>query len=222
MFPIIGKITVLECIVLPMYPDPISKLRLTLQAAPSTRVVYNPYRAPGRVRNLTVYLAALVSLPYSGHLLVGEALGYRGGALTGIPFTSPRLLHNPPHPFLENLKSELSAPGDVAEPTATMVWSTLETSAIVPACWNVFPFHPHQSGVRSSNRAPKASELAAGRPFLDLVLEILTPHTLIAVGRVAEKALKRWYPEMQRQAVRHPSHGGKKAFAAGLKAARVE
>jgi uracil-DNA glycosylase len=192
-----------------------------LQAVPSTEAVANPYNAPGCARNLAVYFEALVLLPYSGHLLVGEALGYRGGALTGIPFTSPRLLRNPPHSFFKNLQSELVVPGDIAEPTATVVWSTLETSAIVPACWNVFPFHPHRSGERASNRAPSSDELADGRSILDLVLDILAPHTLIAVGRVAEKALERWYPEMRPLAVRHPSHGGKTAFAAGLKAAGI-
>ncbi len=205
-----------------MDPSLISRLIDNLQAVPSTVAVANPYNAHGCARNLAAYLEALVSLPYSGHLLVGEALGYRGGAQTGIPFTSPRLLRNPPHPFLENLQSELVVPGDVAEPTATMVWSTLETSAIVPACWNVFPFHPHQPGLQPSNRTPKSSELAAGRPYLDLVVEILAPHTLIAVGRVAEKALRRWYPEVHSLAVRHPSHGGKTAFAAGIKAAGID
>ena len=199
----------------------ISHLINNLQAAPSTETVANPYHAPGCAANLRAYLQALLSLPYSGHLLVGEALGYRGGALTGIPFTSPRLQRTHPHPFLENLRAALAVSGDVAEPTATMAWSYLETCTAVPACWNVFPFHPHRSGVQASNRAPKAGELAAGRPFLDLILEILASHTLVAVGRVAEKALQRWYPQAHRLAVRHPSHGGKKSFVAGLKAAGI-
>jgi hypothetical protein len=56
---------------------------------------------------------------------------------------------------------------------------------------------------------------------LDLLLEILAPHTLVAVGKVAEKALLRWYPQAQILAVRHPSHGGKKAFVAGLQGAGI-
>ena len=44
---------------------------------------------------------------------------------------------------------------------------------------------------------------------------------LIAVGRVAERAITIWHPDMQVVAVRHPSHGGKKAFIAGLTEAGI-
>ena len=204
-----------------MKPNLIARLTTDLLAAPSSVSAANPYQSPGCVHNLAVYLEALISLPYTGHLLVGEALGYRGGALTGLPFTSPRILRTHPHPFLENLRPALIVSGNTAEPTATIVWSHLQTCTLVPACWNVFPFHPHIPETQASNRAPKSGELEAGRPFLDLVLEILAPHTLIPVGKVAEKALQRWYPRARRLAVRHPSHGGKKAFLAGLKAAGI-
>jgi hypothetical protein len=204
-----------------MNPDQISLLLHNLQAVPSTDRVANPYQSPDCAGNLAAYLEALVAHPYSGHLLVGEAFGYRGGALTGIPFTSPRILRTPPHTFLKDLRARLVVSRDISEPTATMVWSYLQTCPTVPACWNVFPFHPHQSRVQASNRVPNAGELEAGRPFLDTLLEILSPHTLIAIGKVAEKALQRWYPQARRLAVRHPSHGGKKAFGAGLTAAGI-
>jgi hypothetical protein len=192
-----------------------------LQDVPPTETFKNPYQNPVCRQNLSAYLEALMRWPYSGHLLVGEALGYRGGALTGIPFSSPRLLQTHPHPFLKALRPCLIIGDEIAEATATIVWDQLHTRRTVPAFWNVFPFHPHNPGEVTSNRKPKAREQETGRKLLDKVIEILAPEVLIGVGRVAEAALQKWNPEHRTLSVRHPSHGGKKAFAAGLTRAGI-
>jgi hypothetical protein len=192
-----------------------------LQSVPETRFFANPYNKPGCAQNLEVYLNALIKLPYSGHLMVGEALGYRGGALTGIPFSSPRILRTHPHPFLKALRPSLIINNNVAESTATIVWNHLQNCRAVPACWNVFPFQPHNVGNLDSNRTPRSPELDTGYRYLDSLIKILNPHTLISVGKVAEAAVKKWYPELTVAAVRHPSHGGKRAFIAGLTRAGV-
>jgi uracil-DNA glycosylase len=70
--------------------------------------------------------------------------------------------------------------------------------------WNVVPTHP---GTATSNRAPTRAEIAAGRPFL---LELTRGRVVVAVGRVAAAALDAPY-------VRHPSHGGARVFADGLR-----
>jgi uracil-DNA glycosylase len=70
--------------------------------------------------------------------------------------------------------------------------------------WNVVPTHP---GTETSNRAPTGAEIAAARPFLD---ELARGRRVLAVGRLAERELEAPY-------VRHPSHGGAAAFAAGLR-----
>lgn len=72
--------------------------------------------------------------------------------------------------------------------------------------WNVVPTHPHRPGEERSNRSPTHGEIEAARPFL---AELARGRDTIAVGRVA--AL-----ELGAPAVRHPSHGGAAAFAAGL------
>jgi len=70
--------------------------------------------------------------------------------------------------------------------------------------WNVVPTHP---GTPSSNRTPTRSEIDASRVFLE---QLTAGRTVVAVGRVAAAALDAPY-------VRHPSHGGAAAFAAGVR-----
>ena len=74
--------------------------------------------------------------------------------------------------------------------------------------WNVVPTHPHRPGEPSSNRRPRADEIEASRPFLEL---LAAGRRVVPVGRVAEAALGT-------AGIRHPSHGGAQEFRAGLAA----
>lgn len=141
-----------------------------------------------RRARLAAYLEARAAAPI---LLVGEAPGYRGARVSGIPFTSER---------------QLSGVGP-AEATATIVHRVLDELGLAELVllWNVVPTHP---GTPSSNRPPTAADVAAGRVFAD---ELAAGRRVVAVGRVAAAALG--VP-----AVRHPSHGGATAFALGLRA----
>jgi len=187
----------------------------TLSDFPSTRALANPYRSLRRRQNLEAYLLALLAWPYSGHLLVGEAPGERGCARTGIPFTDERLLRSGSHPFLKSLRSAVQVTGSTAENTAGIIWSHLCHSGVVPAFWNAVPFHPR--GDRRPNRSPTATEIYRCQGFLDQVLRILMPGSVIAVGRTAEAALARLGMKSF-ASVRHPSHGGKRGYIAGLRA----
>jgi uracil-DNA glycosylase len=70
--------------------------------------------------------------------------------------------------------------------------------------WNVVPTHP---GTPRTNRRPTRHEVRAARPFLE---ELTRGRRVVAVGRLAQTVLDAPY-------VRHPSHGGAAAFAAGLR-----
>ena len=154
---------------------------------------FNFYRdgkgAPVRRARLRGYLEARWSAPI---LLVGEAAGYRGARVSGIPFTSER---------------QLGGTGP-AEATATVVHRVLAELGIADdiLLWNVVPTHPHRRDDPTSNRRPTRGEIDAGRRFLD---EPVRGREVIAVGRIAHAAIGGAY-------VRHPSHGGAQSFRAGL------
>jgi uracil-DNA glycosylase len=127
-------------------------------------------------------------------VLVGEAAGYRGARVSGIPFTSER---------------QVTGLGP-AEATATVVQAALAELGLTDRVllWNVVPTHPHRPGEPASNRRPSQLEIAAGRPFLD---ELVGGRRAVAVGRLAGSVIGGPY-------VRHPSHGGAAAFRAALQA----
>ncbi|MDP9492208.1 MAG: uracil-DNA glycosylase [Actinomycetota bacterium] len=148
---------------------------------------FNQYAASElRRERLAAYLERRADARY---LLVGEAAGYRGARVSGLPFTSER---------------QLTGEGP-AEATATIVQRVLAELGVADEVllWNVVPTHP---GTASSNRRPTRAEVRQAMPFLE---ELRRGRTPIAVGRLAHDVLGGRY-------VRHPSHGGSAAFRQGI------
>jgi uracil-DNA glycosylase len=160
---------------------------------------FNFYRdgdgAGVRRARLGRYLAERASAPI---LLVGEAPGYRGARISGVPFTSER---------------QLTGSGP-AEATATIVHRVLAELGLEHEVllWNVLPAHPHLPGRPRTNRRPRRAEVEAGRPFL---AELARGRRVVPVGRVAGDALGL-------PSIRHPSRGGAHAFQRGLAELRLE
>lgn len=170
-----------------------------------------------RRHNLRLYLQAMAAArPWL--LLVGEAPGYRGCRLTGVPFTSESILLDPDvGPFGARAGFLKAVPGDglAREATATMIWSAVCDWRPPPLLWNAFPFHPHRHGRPVSNRKPNSQELHLGAAYLLELLALFQPAVVAAVGRSAARALEHAGLNDYHQ-LRHPSHGGKAAFLAGL------
>jgi hypothetical protein len=179
----------------------------------------NPYRNAVLSHNLKAYLQLIAKRPGPCILLVGEALGYRGGSQTGIPFSSTRLLREAPHQFLRQLRPQLCLSGNDSEATAAALWQFLKARRRIPLCWNAYPFHPHRPGEPDSNRGPTAGELRLGIEILDYLISLYQPDVIIAVGNVAGRATRKSATSAPIVQVRHPSHGGRREFLAGMAAA---
>jgi uracil-DNA glycosylase len=125
-------------------------------------------------------------------LLVGEAAGYRGARVSGLPFTSERQLTG-------------RGPGEATATIVQRVLSELGAQRDV-VLWNLVPTHPHLPGRPHSNRRPTRDEVEAAQPFLQ---RLSYGRRTVPIGRLAQAELGGPY-------VRHPSHGGAKEFRKAL------
>ena len=207
----------------PMPPQSINRL-LRLLSVDSGPHVFNPwtqrderYDGPlngpeARRERLRAHLRV-----QPRQILIGDAAGYQGCHVTGIAFTSERLLMTGAVPRIATPAERLSSRHiPWSEPSATTVWKTLRGLGIEEktVLWNAFPWHPHKPGNLQSNRTPTRSERMLGLVVLDALLSRLPNATVFAVGRHAQVLLK----QVGRPArpLRHPSMGGAVLFRRGL------
>ena len=171
-----------------------------------------PGGAQKRCQNLRCYLEAFAG---ARHILVGEAAGYAGCRFSGIPFTcEEQLVGENPLPWAAGLDLNRSSRADRLwiERSATMVWEALGERRDV-LLWNAFPWHPYGARGPLSNRNP-GRDLGAGQEVLRCLLALFPGAQTYAVGRVAERALADL--GLPAPYIRHPSHGGKAKFTAGV------
>jgi len=159
-------------------------------------------------------------------VVIGEALGYRGGHFSGIPMTSERILLGkkkdlgikPEQVFSGVRARRTSKPrkcsDGFSEPTATIVWGTLLRLGLKPeqfVLWNAFPWHSFDSrrGMLS-NRMPNKSERAAGLPVLKAFLELFSRDQVVALGKIAAAQLEEL--NVDAHCIRHPASGGARLF----------
>lgn len=173
-----------------------------------------------RRRNLRLYLTELAKIG-PRMLLIGEAVSYRGGRLTGIAFVSETVMLGGVETKNgrvlgadKGYKKATPGPKLSTEASATMVWGTIAQLQPLPLLWNAFPFHPFHAGEPDSNRVPSAGELLLGERFIARLLKLFPIRQIVAIGNQASLSLTRM--NIDHETVRHPSRGGKNLFVAGM------
>jgi hypothetical protein len=162
----------------------------------------------------------------AAQILIGEASGYQGCHVSGIPFTSERILVAGSVPRVSCAGQRLSTRHvPWSEPSATVVWGVLHALGIANTTilWNAFPWHPHRAGTLQSNRTPTRSERAQGLVALAALLASSPGARVFAVGRHAQLALQElgYAGNADVVAVRHPSMGGARRFGDGMREAML-
>ena len=142
-------------------------------------------------------------------MLVGEAPGYKGCGITGIPFTDENEMKN-------NLGTSqngyffMNESNPQKENSAGIIWQAIRTKGgnQIPLLWNAYPYHSFGKSGKDSNRKPNAAELQIGKKYLEELIDIfgIPQNRIYAVRRTAEKQLG----YMKAAYIRHPSYGGKK------------
>ena len=173
-----------------------------------------------RRRNLRLYLEQLSGIGPK-MLLIGEAVSYRGGRLTGIAFVSETVMLtgvDTTSGFVlgadHGYRKATPGPKLSTEASATMVWGTIKNIAPLPLLWNAFPFHPFTPGNPLSNRMPSAAELLIGAHFIQRLMALFAFEQVVAIGNSASQSLQRM--NIEHALVRHPSMGGKNQFVEGM------
>lgn len=207
-----------------------------LRALPSRDGLMNPYAsargsfAPDsrdeigeqadalRCANLAAYLHSLLEVK-ADVVLCGEAPSYQGCRYTGIAFTSEIEIaaRLPPLRGCQLLPAARNGVRPLMrEPSAQAVWHAIRMAPKPFVLWNAVQLHPHPEGTARQNRRPTGIEVQLGRESLSLLLELVQPRLVVAVGRTAERALQSL--GIEAPYVRHPAHGGRTEFFAGLEA----
>ncbi len=184
----------------------------------ATTSLITPCRQCPRRRNLELYLQEMLDRRPTV-LLLGEAPGFRGMRITGVPFTNRTMFEGPANEFGlfgpgKGYVLPADAAGIAAEPTATVMWEVLAELEFLPLLWSACPWHTHVPGRPLSNRTPRASEAALGTPFWQALIEAFPIETVVAVGNVAHRSLQRSGLDVPK--IRHPAHGGRSGFKRGL------
>lgn len=182
--------------------------------------VFNPYAqvcaeydvddAPQqRKQNLKQTIDAALDLRVTS-MWVGRDLGHKGGRRTGLALTDE--IHLQTHANMLGIASlsKVTKGETMSESTAKSIWSMIAFVRRPVLLWNVFPFHPHESGVPLSNRTHNSRERKIGIEFLMALVRAFRPREIIAIGGDAGMALSS--RSIAHRTIRHPSYGGQVTF----------
>ena len=148
-------------------------------------------------------------------LIVAEAPGPWGCRFSGVPLVSESQLLDPHFPLEGRATSLRALHGEpLKEYSGGIYWRALLPHWGRFWTWNAVPFHPHKPGDPLTIRAPRAREIRRFADALGAVVEATDPRRVVALGRVAERALAA--VGVASTYVRHPSQGGATRFREGM------
>jgi hypothetical protein len=200
------------------FVEHVSKIRLPNVFNPWAdvcRIADRPDAARVRASNLKLALHRALEIRVDS-ILIGRDLGYRGGRRTGLALTDEAHLETFSEMYGGISFTRATKGPIVAERTAAMFWEIVIHLGEPVFTWNVFPYHPYNSGDSMSNRCHTRAEREECRSILIELLELLRPTRVIAIGNDAEAGLADLGVPCVK--VRHPSYGGKSEFVAGIRA----
>jgi uracil-DNA glycosylase len=181
------------------------------------------YTAEGNRRwsNLTSYLRYMQTVQ-PDILMIGEAPGYRGTSVSGVPFLSEGMIKQrtasesviPVHEYVPSIQYSNESG---YEATSKIMWDVLDEAQTsrLPLLWAVFPNHPHIVDNIMTNRKPTKSEIADYSRVLSLLLKVYPIQYIAAIGNVAYDTLSS-NTDCPVIKLRHPARGGAKKFKDGL------
>lgn len=165
----------------------------------------NFYNGEGRTivsDNLLLYLKKMQKLNPTV-LLVGEAPGYKGCKLTGVPFASEYQIVSE-YFFNDGFKVRDPEKPD-KELSAGAIWEVLREVDEKPLIWNIYPFHPVKPDGR--NGKPRSRDIKLGKEILEKLLTMFDIKEIYCIGRVSMYALES--DPIYKGYVRHPAQGGR-------------
>ncbi|HIG73677.1 MAG TPA: hypothetical protein EYQ24_03595 [Bacteroidetes bacterium] len=148
-------------------------------------------------------------------LVVAEAPGPWGCRFSGVPLVSESQLLDPDFPLDGRATSLRAMHGEpLKEYSGGIYWRVMRPHWGRFWTWNAVPFHPHKPGDPLTIRAPRVREIRRFADALAAVVAATEPRRVVALGRVAERALTA--VDVACTYVRHPSQGGARLFEAGM------
>ena len=92
----------------------------------------NPYKDERVLNNLRVYLNLLKERYYNEVMLIAEAPGYSGCNITGIPFTTVKIIDEKPHSIFNELGDELYKGRYFGDNSGAIIWDYLRIKRSFP------------------------------------------------------------------------------------------
>ncbi|MFY0544965.1 uracil-DNA glycosylase [Brevibacillus sp. H7] len=144
---------------------------------------------PNKCANLFTYFKEMYSLK-PDFLFIGEAPGIKGCYLTGIPFTSERMI-NQGISTQQIFKSSYLINGNQYEHSANIIWGEVKKLKRPPLFWNVMPLHPYKlNSGKIENRPPTKQEKEWGKEILLKVIGIFPDVRIYSIGNHSKEALQ--------------------------------